>query len=93
MADKKSLGLLGFVLGSVTAAVTVTAFVLVQAHIGGHLQFTDAPLTSQISVEVTAESFLPGRIADMEHPGRHSTLDTLPRCPAFFLILPPSEPA
>jgi hypothetical protein len=34
----------------VTAAVTVTAFALVQAHIGGHLQFADAPMTAQISI-------------------------------------------
>jgi hypothetical protein len=50
MADKKSLGLLGFLFGGITAAVSLTAFLVVQAHIGGHLQFSDASLASQVTV-------------------------------------------
>jgi hypothetical protein len=50
MADKRSLGLLGFLFGGVTAAVSLTAFLLVQAHIAGHLQFSDAGLASQVTV-------------------------------------------
>jgi hypothetical protein len=50
MADKRSLGLLGFLFGGVTAAVSLTAFLLVQAHIAGHLQSSDAGLASQVTV-------------------------------------------
>jgi ABC-type Co2+ transport system permease subunit len=50
MADKRGLGLLGFLFGGITAAVTVTAFLVVQAHIGGHLQFSNASLVSQVTV-------------------------------------------
>ncbi|MEA2986673.1 MAG: hypothetical protein QOD94_2927 [Alphaproteobacteria bacterium] len=52
MADKRSLGLLGFVFGGITAAVTLTAFLLVHAHITGHLQFADAGLASQVMVVI-----------------------------------------
>ncbi len=50
MADKRSLGVLGFVFGGITAAVTSTAFLLVHAHIEGHLQFADAAVASQVMV-------------------------------------------
>lgn len=50
MADKRSLGLLGFVFGGIAAAVTLTAFLLVRAHIEGHLQFADAGLAAQVIV-------------------------------------------
>ena len=50
MADKRSLGLLGFLFGGVTAAVSLTAFLLVQAHVTGHLQLSDAGLASQVTV-------------------------------------------
>jgi hypothetical protein len=50
MADKRSLGLLGFVFGGLTMAVSLTAFILVQAHVTGHLQFSDAGSASQVTV-------------------------------------------
>jgi hypothetical protein len=50
MADKRSLGLLGFLFGGITAAVILTAFLLVRAHIEGHLQFADAGLASQVTM-------------------------------------------
>lgn len=37
MADRRSLGILGFVLGSVTFAVMLTAFILVKNHVDGRL--------------------------------------------------------
>jgi hypothetical protein len=50
MADKRSMGLLGFLFGGITAAVILTAFLLVRAHIDGHLQFADAGLASQVTM-------------------------------------------
>jgi hypothetical protein len=50
MADKRSLGLLGFLFGGITAAVSLTAFLVVQAHIVGHLQVSDAGPASQVTV-------------------------------------------
>ena len=50
MADKRSLGLLGFVFGGLTMAVSLTAFILVQAHVSGHLQLSDAGPASQVTV-------------------------------------------
>jgi len=50
MADKRSLGLLGFLFGGITAAVILTAVLVVQAHIKGHLQLADATLASQVTV-------------------------------------------
>jgi hypothetical protein len=50
MADKRSLGLLGFVFGGLTLAVSLTAFLVVRAHIEGHLQFGDPGLVSPIVV-------------------------------------------
>ena len=50
MADKRSLELLGFLFGGITAAVILTAFLLVRAHIEGHLQFADAGLASQVTM-------------------------------------------
>ena len=50
MADKRSLGLLGFVFGGLTMAVSLTAFILVQAHVTGHLQLSDAGPASQVTV-------------------------------------------
>jgi hypothetical protein len=49
MADKRSLGLLGFVFGGITAAVSLTAFLVVQAHVVGHLQFSDVRPASQVT--------------------------------------------
>ena len=50
MADKRSLGLLGFLFGGITVVVSLTAFLVVRAHIEGHLQFADAGLASQVTV-------------------------------------------
>jgi hypothetical protein len=50
MADKRSLGLLGFLFGGITVAVILTAFLLVRAHVEGHLQFADARLAQQVTV-------------------------------------------
>ena len=50
MADKRSLGLLGFLFGGITAAVTLTAFLVVRAHIEGDLHVGDVGLVSQIVV-------------------------------------------
>jgi hypothetical protein len=49
MADKRGLGLLGFLFGGITAAVALTAFMVVQTHIS-HLRFGDASLASQVTV-------------------------------------------
>jgi hypothetical protein len=37
MADRRSLGILGFLLGSVTVAVMLTAAILVKNHLDGRL--------------------------------------------------------
>ena len=37
MADRRSLGILGFVLGSVTAAVMLIAVIVVKHHVDGRL--------------------------------------------------------
>ena len=50
MADKRSLGLLGFLFGGITVIVSLTAFFVVRAHIEGDLRFGDAGLVSQIVV-------------------------------------------
>ncbi|HET7681859.1 MAG TPA: hypothetical protein VFK79_17190 [Xanthobacteraceae bacterium] len=50
MADKRSLGLLGFLFGGITLAVSLTAFLVVRAHVEGHLQFGDAVLASPVIV-------------------------------------------
>ena len=50
MADKRSLGLLGFLFGGIAAAVILTAFLLVRAHVEGHLQFADAALAPQVTM-------------------------------------------
>ena len=50
MADKKSLGLLGFLFGGIAVIVSLTAFLVVRAHIDGHLQIGDVGLASQTIV-------------------------------------------
>jgi hypothetical protein len=49
MADKRSLGLLGFLFGGITAAVALTAIVVVQVHLS-QLQLGDARLATQVTV-------------------------------------------
>ena len=52
MADKRSLGLLGVLFGGITVAVSLTAFLVVRAHIEGQLQFSDAGLASPLVVVI-----------------------------------------
>ena len=44
MADRRSLGILGFVLGSVTAAVMLIAVVVVKHHVDGRMTVDGARL-------------------------------------------------
>jgi hypothetical protein len=50
MADKESLRLLGFLFAGIMVIITVTAFLVVRAHIEGQLQFGDVGVASQIIV-------------------------------------------
>jgi len=42
MADKSSLGIMGFLLGGITLAVTLIAFVVVRDHVDGRLHLDSA---------------------------------------------------
>jgi hypothetical protein len=42
MADRKSLGIIGFILGGITAAVITVGVVVVQAHLTGRLALDQA---------------------------------------------------
>jgi hypothetical protein len=42
MADRRSLGMIGFVLGGITAVVVMVGATVVQQHLNGSLQFDDA---------------------------------------------------
>ena len=44
MADRRSLGILGFVFGGVTAAVMLIAVFVVKQHVGGRAALDDALL-------------------------------------------------
>ena len=47
MADRKSLGIIGFILGTVTASVMLVGVVTVRSHMDGRLNLDDArPLVS-----------------------------------------------
>lgn len=48
MADKRSLGMLGFMFGGITFAVTLIAVVVVTSHVQGALQFDDIAMTPQL---------------------------------------------
>jgi hypothetical protein len=48
MADKRGLGIMGFLFGGVTFAVTVIAFVVVRGHIDGQLQFDEVAMAPQL---------------------------------------------
>jgi len=48
MADKSSLGLLGFLFGGVTFAVTIIAFLVVRDHVEGRLQIDEVAMTPQL---------------------------------------------
>lgn len=43
MADRNGLGILGYIFGSVTVAVVLTAFVIVLGHINGSLALNTSP--------------------------------------------------
>ena len=49
MADKRSLGVLGFLCGGIPAAVALTAVIVVQTHLS-HLRFGDASFAPQMTV-------------------------------------------
>jgi hypothetical protein len=51
MADRKSLGLIGFILGGVTAAVIAVGVIVVQAHLNGRLALDNAA-RSVVSISV-----------------------------------------
>ena len=44
MADRRSLGILGFVLGGVTAAVMLIAVIVVKQHVDGRVTLDEARL-------------------------------------------------
>jgi hypothetical protein len=48
MADKTSLGVVGFLFGSITLAVTVIAFLLVRDHMDGKLQLESTAAAPQL---------------------------------------------
>ena len=53
MADRKSLGLIGFILGGITAAVVLVGVLVVQSHIDGRLQLDQArPVVASLSTIV-----------------------------------------
>ena len=47
MADKRGLGIMGLMFGSVTFAVTLIAFLVVSSHVQGNLQFDDVAMAPQ----------------------------------------------
>jgi hypothetical protein len=48
MADKTGLGVVGFLFGSITLAVTVIAFLVVRDHLDGRLQLESAAMAPQL---------------------------------------------
>ena len=48
MADKSSLGILGFLFGGITLAVTLIAFLVVREHVERSLQFDDIAMAPQL---------------------------------------------
>jgi hypothetical protein len=48
MADKTSLGVMGFLFGSITLAVTIIAFLVVRDHLDGRLQLESAAMAPQM---------------------------------------------
>ena len=49
MADKSSLGILGFVFAAITAAVMLTALVVVRGHVEGRLVLESAHTVASVS--------------------------------------------
>ena len=54
MADRKSLGIIGFILGGITAAVITVGIVVVQAHLTGRLALDQAASGPVVSVAQSA---------------------------------------
>lgn len=54
MADKTGLGLLGFVFGGITFAVTVIAFLVVRDHVEGRFQLDEMAMAPRL-VSVTSQ--------------------------------------
>jgi hypothetical protein len=52
MADRTSLGIIGFILGAVTAAVMAVGVIVVQAHLDGRFTLDTAP-RSVVSASLT----------------------------------------
>jgi hypothetical protein len=48
MADKTGLGVVGFLFGSITLAVTVIAFLVVRDHLDGRLHLESAAMAPQL---------------------------------------------
>lgn len=48
MADKSSLGFLGFLFGGITFAVTLIAFLVVRDHVEGRLHLDEMAMAPQL---------------------------------------------
>ena len=48
MADKSSLGIMGFLFGGITFAVTVMAFLVVRDHVQGRLVLGEVAMAPQL---------------------------------------------
>ena len=48
MADKSSLGFLGFIFGGITFAVTLIAFMVVRDHVEGRLVLEETAMAPQL---------------------------------------------
>ena len=52
MADRKSLGIIGFILSLVTAAVMLVGVVVVRSHVDGQFELDDARVLVSASLAV-----------------------------------------
>jgi hypothetical protein len=50
MADKTSLGILGFAFGGITVAVMIVAFLVVRDHVEGRLVLDRTAMSAQLAV-------------------------------------------
>lgn len=55
MADRKSLSIIGCILGAVTAAVMTVAMVVVQQHLDGRLQLDNGRAVQSASLPSTVQ--------------------------------------
>lgn len=53
MADKSSLGMLGFLFCGITIVVTVVAFLVVRDHLEGRLQLDEMAEAPQLSTTIS----------------------------------------